>query len=421
MALKTPIRFGSLLRMFSSKLGHTFGNEKSATSKIRSLSNCIKLNKTERNIHEVMTRMADKFSLKNVSLHDMPNFLKLATSKFKYFELIKSFPLYSICQHKNEFDFDRGHVTLCPDQWYKKEGVNGPLKLSQNPYLDLPGSYCAGTSAKITGTDLSVFMKIMKFAKHLHNQGDVKELYDTMKSIDDLPYQLLPFDEVFGEKYWTAMNRNYVKVISDVNGNEEIDPVLTSKGLCYVWNGEKMSHVYQNSDYQRIFDGIFEYGNEEKKIQDGTIRKVTFLLDKHDSYLDDRKNNDQSFLVSVSSSSNYFDMISSTTLIPKGFHTIISTTPVTVKSDPDLRTKDLAKRKCRFPDEIPQNMTLFAKYSMKGCIFECMAKQARKFCMCQPWDMQNLDQIEDPELCDSAGNDCFWEQMANFSILGQTG
>ena len=43
--------------------------------------------------------------------------------------------------------------------------------------------------------------------------------------------------------------------------------------------------------------------------------------------------------------------------------------------DPELKTKiEIHKRNCRFSDEIPQNMTMFNKYSASACKFDCMMR-----------------------------------------------
>ena len=61
--------------------------------------------------------------------------------------------------------------------------------------------------------------------------------------------------------------------------------------------------------------------------------------------------------------------------IQAGYKTIIKVNPSIMKMDPDLKSKlSIAKRSCRFSDEIPENMTMFNKYSLSACRFDCMMK-----------------------------------------------
>ena len=61
--------------------------------------------------------------------------------------------------------------------------------------------------------------------------------------------------------------------------------------------------------------------------------------------------------------------------IQSGYKTIIKVNPSIIKMDPDLKGKlDIGKRNCRFSDEIPENMTMFNKYSLSACRFDCMMK-----------------------------------------------
>ena len=56
-----------------------------------------------------------------------------------------------------------------------------------------------------------------------------------------------------------------------------------------------------------------------------------------------------------------------------GRHTTFSIRPLKVETDPNTRSGlTPLQRNCRFSDELPENMTLFTKYSMEGCKFECM-------------------------------------------------
>ena len=81
------------------------------------------------------------------------------------------------------------------------------------------------------------------------------------------------------------------------------------------------------------------------------------------------------FRIGINNMYSPFDMISTPTLLSKGYKTLITVKPIEVHTDPILEFNlDPERRKCRFKNEIPDNMTLFNNYSMAGCLFECRIK-----------------------------------------------
>ena len=56
-----------------------------------------------------------------------------------------------------------------------------------------------------------------------------------------------------------------------------------------------------------------------------------------------------------------------------GFINHITVKPTEIEANGDIKHElTPLERNCRFSDELPDNMTLFANYSLEGCKFECM-------------------------------------------------
>ena len=79
------------------------------------------------------------------------------------------------------------------------------------------------------------------------------------------------------------------------------------------------------------------------------------------------------FRLKLSPDDSYFDVNFNPTKILMGHKTLIKVEPITeLVSNEDIRYLDVDVRKCRFEDEVPENMVLFKKYSSSGCKFQCM-------------------------------------------------
>ena len=61
--------------------------------------------------------------------------------------------------------------------------------------------------------------------------------------------------------------------------------------------------------------------------------------------------------------------------VESGAKVEITIWPTVIKMDAKMKSLlTIEQRKCRFPDEIPENLTLFTKYSTSACSFDCMLK-----------------------------------------------
>ena len=149
-------------------------------------------------------------------------------------------------------------------------------------------------------------------------------------------------------------------------------------------------------------------------------KKVSFVLDKHEYYLNVRSNDKKNFFLSINPANGFFDMMSNPTLIMRGYKTIITVKPISVVSDTNIKDLPVSSRKCRFEHEIPENMTFFKSYSVSSCNFDCMLKYSTEQCMCIPWDLPRPDNNSNIPICDNAGNFCFHTKLSNYTFLGSS-
>ena len=78
------------------------------------------------------------------------------------------------------------------------------------------------------------------------------------------------------------------------------------------------------------------------------------------------------FRLGISASDSFFDVDLNPTILRRGFKTLLKVQPSVIVSNEDIRSLAVEDRKCRFEDEVPENMKLFKKYSPSACRFECM-------------------------------------------------
>ena len=186
-ALSNEVSFGSLLRSLSTKLGLTFDTAIFESQRTMGIKNCQDISALEHKVHKVMEKVGNQLGI-NVSLHDLPNYYKVSTSKYKKKPLRRDQAFYSMCKANITSVLDSSIVPFCPSEWY--DGNDGQIG-KENPYLNNLDSFCSGGVKNLTRANLPAIMKAMKFAYHLATIDDLEELYDMMKK-GNLPYAMKP-------------------------------------------------------------------------------------------------------------------------------------------------------------------------------------------------------------------------------------
>ena len=78
------------------------------------------------------------------------------------------------------------------------------------------------------------------------------------------------------------------------------------------------------------------------------------------------------FRLAINSPDEFFDIGQEYIHIQPGTINVIRVKPSQLVSSDDVKSVNIAARKCRFEDEIPENMTMFQSYSRKACLYDCM-------------------------------------------------
>ena len=391
------VQFGTFLRQMSKSLGITFDSVPVSSSSKRKVETCDLITDIEHLIFNATIDIGKKLGIPNGVLYDVPNFHKITPDKKRDDPLRKYFPLTSYCQAKNK---------VCQQE--------EEIKISSGKCLNLPlctdkstHKICSnGENVKFTGTNISAIATIMKFAFHMVDETDILNLYDTISSLN-LPYKLKPRNESITKSSMTT----FLPALYKRHVDADVQLVPSTDGLCYAWNGLDIRKVFKPSQYFKdIGDHFFEDRNFS--IRNGAWRRAQFVFDKHDGYLNDREKTEQSFKVGINSKHAFFDMTSTPTLLSKGHKTLITVKPIEVHTHPSLKLAlDPERRRCRFRNEVPDNMTLFNEYSMAGCFYECKIDYSARKCGCIPWDTPKPGRCTYYHLCDSAGNACFYDKM----------
>ena len=80
------------------------------------------------------------------------------------------------------------------------------------------------------------------------------------------------------------------------------------------------------------------------------------------------------FRIGINNPHQFFDLFDPTE-IESGFKVVFKLWPNVITMDQDLKSQlTVTERRCRFSDEVPENMTLFNMYSPSACKFDCMVK-----------------------------------------------
>ena len=257
---------------------------------------CNDLQKQEILFHEIMTKVSLALG-SNGSLFDFPNFFKVEPYDYELERPISTYPIYSWCKYgkilasSNQFQHEQEGFVYCPQQWSKI--LENSEKPDDHPYVQDPQGFCSKSTKDIIGDELKIILKVMKFAHHLHNIQDIKFIYDKVKA-SNLPYQMVPFEILNTSEFQSKIQKPFIMEGSHFT-NDEFLPTITNLGLCYAWNGKRLSEVYKGSKFIKTFENEFIKDEIKEPIKKASMRKFTIYLDKQESTFPDRIKSTKSF------------------------------------------------------------------------------------------------------------------------------
>ena len=264
-------------------------------------------------------------------------------------------------------------------------------------------NHCCNKWSEKIGHNLKALMKVMRFASRRGNSGF------TLRSILQDPTDKLfyPLKDKTTERKvdknsflpWCNLRNDEEKVNSyDKSSCKLSQPVFTDIGMCHSFNPTPVADVLKPSYYRQSFiEGYREdlLSNEKLHmgVKSGKALDFYLLGTKHREKTEVQANiftnenydiDISKFLVGVSNKHQYIDMKAISETIRAGYHETWKIQAMEIVPSNDLRDVPIAKRKCKFEDEI-EGMEIFKIYSQAACEFEFKVKKARDICNCVPW------------------------------------
>ena len=300
-------KLGTFLRQHIKHLGFTFDNEDVSdgppvNGKLRYSKFCKEISQAAQNLHELLIEATNFMNFEsNISIYDLPSFFKVNGGYMVDEESRSSYPFYSMCKLFEAEVNMPNKLPSCTKAW------NKVLKKSNNskdhPINSLDSNnYCLKNVQEITGMSLRNIMEVMKHAYHLGNHADLTKIYENIQNNQLLSNDKINFrkSSLVKEKYFNRMyKRSFVVDFNDVlmHPNQiQIHPVITNAGLCYSWNNENLANIFKPTKSMDDFVDVF-YNEDvnQSLIQNGALKTMTFVLNKHELYLQDRLHHDLSF------------------------------------------------------------------------------------------------------------------------------
>ena len=257
-----------------------------------------------------------------------------------------------------------------------------------------------------------------------------------------LPYEQKLAEKLFGPKNLKTLTqklapssmavfcfRNDVGFLGDDLGVSEkvcddFFPSPTDDGMCLTRSMDIKNVLHRNSYFDTIFEADEQPENE--KMDSRSLWSKTSMVIFTDEINKLRQTYPQKMktgvgeiqfqlhqskeLGSILASDN--DFTTSFTLTA-GNEYYIRVAPTGQISTDGFRNLDIQQRNCLLDQEISKK-SIFKKYSINNCIYECHVELSKDQCQCIPWDFIDTDSNIQDE-CDVFGRKCFFNAMENLT------
>ena len=217
--------------------------------------------------------------------------------------------------------------------------------------------------------------------------------------------------------YFDSYNEDgYQKKVFNKDSCSYFQPVFTDMGMCHVFNPSSVMDMIKPSYFTESFFNAYEDDlNPNETIHKGIQSGHSFnfyLMGNHRTRITSHGKGPfgkdlqpSKFLFSLSNKDEYFNMKSSSKIMPAGYKITWNVQAMEIQPSEDLKNLDIDSRRCRFPDET-EDLEIFNFYTKPACEFEYRMKKAREKCKCTPWNIPAPFQERYP-ICDIYGNFCF--------------
>ena len=252
---------------------------------------CNSFKENEALFHSIATKIGLAISGFNISLYDYPNFFKVEPSKEEQVIPIFTYPIYSWCKHDGAVyhgSNEQYGIKWCPQEWINT--IQNSDQANENPYVKMPNDFCVKGTENITGSELGVIYKIMKFAYHFYTEEDVKFLHDKVNESKQ-PYNMISYENF--NTFWTSRRPYFID--SSGYDNKPHKPVMTNTGLCFAWNQRRISDVFKTSNGLQSFERELIGNVTYKKPEKASIKNIEIFLDKDEMTYPNRIKSPKSF------------------------------------------------------------------------------------------------------------------------------
>ncbi len=318
----------------------------------------------------------------------------------------------------------------------------------QHPCQDANASFACCDIDTVLSRDRGTVMQVMRFATHRgRGRYDLDQIVEASQwlglrafspgqgpMITDrkfLPFGLDKFAMIpicqFRHQSKHSVQR-YVIGGRDDFSCDLFQPAVTDNGICHAFNTPGIGRLFQNSSFTHLFSKVYRKDvmeNPSMHVAQPFSRDLglTFYLDRQTlfrNFLHDAPEYiSGNFDIAFSNPMQSVTIRSRLRPVHIGSHVIFLLTPVVLASTRSLEELHLSQRKCLFHHEkvriVEQETSVLTDYSQRGCVFECMLKQASKTCLCTPWDMPYPTSSIYKKICNAYGYYCFEEVMKNTS------
>ena len=203
-------------------------------------------------------------------------------------------------------------------------------------------------------------------------------------------------------------------------------PMPTDSGICLTRNLDINEVLHKNEQYNAKFEADIQLKNE--KMEAKSLWSTTTLVIFTDYMNSIRqtypRNQDskvgeiqfqlhQSKELGQMSENGDYDFHTNSITLKAGHEYYFDVTPIGQKSTENLKILNIEQRNCSLEGEL-NGLSMFKKYSINNCKYECHVTRAKNECQCIPWDFVNNGTTTMDE-CDVFGRTCFFNWMENLA------
>jgi len=369
----------------------------------------------------------------NPSLIDLPLMLGRRPTQREFLTSLREYMPFSIVTQEPNIDL-RLKFHLLSSYCFKimEQYLNSNTQGHPHPCNRSEACCFIKQKVKLFEQDSNLLMTMMSHSKHrasrVSDERDTLKTYmpDVMDFRNPTPVvdasAMIPFCLVDDGTITSRRTlKGHIKLVPCLS---EFAPIVTNNGLCQAFNG---INLLKNSSFVSSVIKSYEmnethYNKKPDQLQKGLPKGqgLTFALDRgtalRGEWFDVWAVDKGGFDIAISSWHDSTSFSKRKIPLKIGYHTRITVKTSVIKANPSIGNLPPQSRKCYFPHENLDSVSLFNYYSQESCKMECMLNLAQDICGCTPWDYPYVENYYTSySLCDSLGYFCYVTVMNNAS------